>query len=187
RSFIRASDRPERVGQRVGTSLTGSTHRNTPAATTPRFADRLLSAAPPHGIMGHRIEAFMQPTQSKTPSGVESGGTAQISSGDANTLPPSVPNATPASAFLSPPQGPDELGRLGHYRILKQLGAGGMGMVFQAEDSVLQRKVALKVMLPALAADPANRERFLREARAAAAPPHDHVVTIHQVGEERGI
>jgi serine/threonine protein kinase len=89
--------------------------------------------------------------------------------------------------LFSPPRGPDELGWLAHYRILKQLGAGGMGLVFLAEDSQLQRQVALKIMLPALAVDPANRERFLREARAAAALAHDHVVVIHQVGEERGM
>jgi serine/threonine protein kinase len=89
--------------------------------------------------------------------------------------------------FLSPPQGPDELGRLGPYRILKVLGAGGMGVVFQAEDPQLQRLVALKAMLPTLAARATSRRRFLREAQAAAALEHDHIVTIHQVGEDRGV
>ena len=67
------------------------------------------------------------------------------------------------------------------------LGAGGMGVVFQAEDPQLQRQVALKAMLPALAASASARERFLREARAAAALEHDHIVTIYQVGEDRGV
>jgi serine/threonine protein kinase len=89
--------------------------------------------------------------------------------------------------FLAPAQQPDEIGRLGMYRVLRVLGAGGMGVVFHAEDIALQRPVALKAMLPALAATPANRERFLREARAAAAIEHDHIVTIHQVGEENGV
>ena len=53
--------------------------------------------------------------------------------------------------FLAPPQADDELGRLGEYRILKILGHGGMGVVFQAEDPKLSRKVALKAMLPNLA------------------------------------
>jgi Tol biopolymer transport system component len=107
-----------------------------------------------------------------------------------------VPSDTPLSgntnpdvasaAFLAPPNAPGELGWLAHYRVLKQLGRGGMGLVFLAEDTLLGRKVALKVMQPALAADPANRDRFLREARAAAALTHDHVVTLYQVGEERG-
>ena len=78
--------------------------------------------------------------------------------------------------FLAPPQADDELGRLGRYRVLKVLGAGGMGVVFQAEDPTLQRLVALKAMLPALAASADARQRFLREARAAAAIEHDHIV-----------
>ena len=89
--------------------------------------------------------------------------------------------------FLAPPQAPDELGRLGPYRVLKVLGAGGMGVVFQAEDPQLQRLVALKAMLPALAASDSARQRFLREAQAAAAIKHDHIVTIYQVGEDRGV
>ena len=67
------------------------------------------------------------------------------------------------------------------------LGAGGMGVVFQAEDPHLERLVALKAMLPALAASPSAKQRFLREARAAAAIKHDHIVTIYQVGEDRGV
>ena len=89
--------------------------------------------------------------------------------------------------FLSPPQADDELGRLGKYRILKVLGHGGMGVVYQAEDPKLKRKVALKAMLPTLAASASAGQRFLREAQAMAAVKHDHVVTIHQVDEERGV
>ncbi|HTU21870.1 MAG TPA: protein kinase [Gemmataceae bacterium] len=88
-------------------------------------------------------------------------------------------------AFLAPSQAPDEIGRLGAYRVLKVLGAGGMGVVFRAEDPQLQRLVALKAMLPALAANDSARQRFLREARAASLK-HDHIVTIFQVGEDRG-
>lgn len=98
--------------------------------------------------------------------------------------------STPAAddrPFLLPPQAPDEIGRLGSYRILKKLGAGGMGMVFLAEDTMLKRKVALKTMLPTLAVNRQARERFLREARAAAAIEHPHIITIHQVGEDGGV
>jgi WD40 repeat protein len=89
--------------------------------------------------------------------------------------------------FLAPAERPDEVGRLGGYRILRVLGAGGMGVVFEAEDTRLERKVALKAMLPALAASETARRRFLREARTAAAIEHDHIVPISQVGEERGV
>ncbi len=98
------------------------------------------------------------------------------------------PRAVASSySFLAPPQAPGELGRLGPYRVLGVLGAGGMGIVFRAEDTQLRRPVALKVLAPELNADPANRQRFLREARAAAALKGDHVVTVHQVGEDRGL
>jgi len=89
--------------------------------------------------------------------------------------------------FLAPPEQPGELGRLGGYRVLRVLGTGGMGVVFLAEDPGLERRVALKAMLPSLGANPASKKRFLREAKAAAAIKHDHIVTIHQVGEDRGV
>jgi hypothetical protein len=110
---------------------------------------------------------------------------------DAPTRAAPIP-AGPAPApeaydFLAPPQAPGELGRLAHYRVLRVLGAGGMGVVFHAEDTQLERPVALKAMRPAAAAAPSARERFLREARAAAAIEHDHIVPIYQVGEDRGV
>jgi serine/threonine protein kinase len=93
--------------------------------------------------------------------------------------------------FLKPAQQPDEMGRMDGYRILRVLGTGGMGVVFEAEDVALGRRVALKVMRSELAMNPAARKRFLREARAMAAATHitnhDHVVTIHAVGEADGI
>jgi serine/threonine protein kinase len=92
-----------------------------------------------------------------------------------------------ATDFLRPPEAPDELGRLGNYRVLRELGAGGMGLVFVAEDVQLKRPAALKIMLPSLGDDGAVRKRFLREAQAAAAIRHEHIVTIYQVGEDRGI
>ena len=86
-------------------------------------------------------------------------------------------------SFLTLPEMPDEIGRLGPYRVLGLLGAGGMGLVFRAEDPVLHRQIALKVMLPSLSSDAVVRARFLREARAVAAIESDHIVHIFQVGE----
>jgi len=97
------------------------------------------------------------------------------------------PDEIDVRSFLAPPQGEGELGRLERYRILKELGRGGMGMVLLAEDVNLQRLAAIKIMLPRYAKDPAARERFLREARAAAKINHDNVVRIHQVDEANGI
>jgi hypothetical protein len=81
----------------------------------------------------------------------------------------------------------DEIGRLGEYRVLQLLGQGAMGMVFRAEDPGLTRILALKVMLPAVAAMPENRERFLREARATALVNHPNVIPIYKIGEDRGV
>ncbi|HZY86319.1 MAG TPA: serine/threonine-protein kinase [Gemmataceae bacterium] len=99
------------------------------------------------------------------------------------------PSGPPAEwlAMLAPPQDEGELGRLRDYRVLRVLGSGGMGVVFQAEDLLLQRPVAIKAMLPALAATAGARQRFLREARSAAQLSHDHIVPIFAVAEERGV
>jgi len=97
------------------------------------------------------------------------------------------PRAEDRHDFLAPPQAPDELGRLGSYRVLEVIGSGGMGIVYRAEDEQLKRLVALKTLRPVLAADPVARQRFLREARATAAVEHDHVVGVYQVGEDRGV
>ena len=83
--------------------------------------------------------------------------------------------------------GPDEVGRLGPYRVLSELGRGGMGVVFRAEDPRLKRNVALKVLLPALAADPQAKARFVREAQAQAKVEHDHVTPIFHIGETNGV
>ncbi|HKN44165.1 MAG TPA: serine/threonine-protein kinase, partial [Propionibacteriaceae bacterium] len=76
---------------------------------------------------------------------------------------------------------------LGHYRIVGPIGAGGMGEVFLADDGKLGRKVALKVLAHALAADPERRDRFEREARAIAALNHPNIITIYSVEEQEGV
>jgi serine/threonine protein kinase/Leucine-rich repeat (LRR) protein len=76
--------------------------------------------------------------------------------------------------------------RLEHFRILSMLGQGGMGAVYLAEDTRLGRHVALKTLRRELAAKPQAKERFLREARLAAAVENDHIVPIYHVGEDAG-
>ena len=74
--------------------------------------------------------------------------------------------------------------RIGPYRVVRQIGQGAMGVVYEAHDDRLDRSVAIKKVLPT--ADPQNRERFLREARAAAAVSHPHICQLFEIGEDRG-
>src|SRR4030095_10323041 len=87
--------------------------------------------------------------------------------------------------FLHPTDDPQALGRLGHYEVLEVLGVGGFGIVLKARDTKLNRVVAIKVLASELASNPTARKRFRREAHAAAAIVHQHVVTIHAVEEDR--
>jgi non-specific serine/threonine protein kinase len=76
--------------------------------------------------------------------------------------------------------------QLGQYKILEPIGAGGMGDVYRARDTRLGRTVAIKVLSAAVAGDPARRERFMREARAAAALSHPNIAALYEVGEDAG-
>ena len=75
---------------------------------------------------------------------------------------------------------------LTHYRLVEKLGEGGMGVVWRAFDTRLNRHVALKLLRPELTSDPERQRRFMREARAAAAVSHPNIVTIYQVDELGG-
>ena len=68
--------------------------------------------------------------------------------------------------------------RLGAYEILTLLGAGGMGEVYEARDTRLDRTVAIKILLPGVATDPRRQERFRREALAISALTHPHICTL---------
>ncbi len=86
-----------------------------------------------------------------------------------------------ARQLLSPPSHPEMLGRIGRYEVERLIGSGGMGVVFKAIDTELNRPVAIKLLAPYLAGNGAARQRFAREAKAAAAVVHEHVVPIYNV------
>ncbi len=118
-------------------------------------------------------------------------GLASAEPGDDQTSPPGATNIGPRGAG---PSGDDatepELPagtRIGHYEIRAPLGAGGMGRVYLAHDLDLRRDVALKLLAPAIAGDPAALSRFRREARALAALKHPGVVTVYSVEEMDGV
>jgi Tol biopolymer transport system component len=75
---------------------------------------------------------------------------------------------------------------LAHYRLLERLGAGGMGVVYKAQDTHLNRTVAIKVLPPEAVADPGRRHRFIQEAQAASAIEHPNIVTIHDISQSGG-
>jgi eukaryotic-like serine/threonine-protein kinase len=96
---------------------------------------------------------------------------------------PAAPKSSPeiSLAFLSPPEDDSYLGSLGNFHVVRVVGRGGMGMVFHATDTCLQRDVAIKVLDPELSKDELAVTRFCREARAAASISHENVVAVHQV------
>src|SRR5206468_9031325 len=80
-----------------------------------------------------------------------------------------------------------ELGTLGDFRLIREVGRGGMGVVYEAEQISLRRRVALKILPFASAMDPRQLQRFQVEAQAAACLHHTHIVPVHAVGTERGV
>ncbi len=90
--------------------------------------------------------------------------------------------------YQDPAQVPAPAGlKLGHFEIQARIGAGGMGAVFHAMDTRLQRAVALKILSPSLSRDDAAVQRFRNEARAAARLDHENVARVYFIGEEQGL
>jgi eukaryotic-like serine/threonine-protein kinase len=77
--------------------------------------------------------------------------------------------------------------KLGPYEIQSQLGAGGMGEVYRARDTRLERDVAIKVLPDNLSSDPTLRQRMEREAKAVSKLSHPHICTLHDIGHQNGV
>ena len=135
-------------------------------------------------ILRARVEALLRANDDagsflqKPPEGLM----ATIATGDFDTADKGL--ADVSLEFLKPSEKVGCLGTIGQYEVVEVIGRGGMGIVLRAYDTKLNRVVAIKVMAPELAANPMGVKRFLREARAAAAISHEHVVTIHAIEEE---
>ena len=109
----------------------------------------------------------------------------EIDRGDA-TLAEGEVSEEIALDFLGPPEAEGSIGRLDRFDVVEVIGRGGMGVVLKARDACLERFVAVKLMDPKLADNPTARQRFCREARAAARVTHEHVVGVHTVEESEG-
>jgi hypothetical protein len=127
-----------------------------------RRVEALLAA---HRKAGRFLERPIAEAERVAPLGGEEGAAADLS-------------------FLVPPSEPGSLGRLDHYEVLEVVGKGGTGVVLRARDTKLGRVVALKMLALPLAASGSARQRFAREARAAAAVRDEHVIDIHAVCDD---
>jgi serine/threonine protein kinase len=152
-----------------------------------RRVEQLLEAHP-------QVGSILQKPVADRPADEALGSGERASTADPGPLPgpggetqahnPGSAEAAAVPDFLTPSQKPGALGRLDHYEILEIVGRGGMGIVLKGFDEKLHRVVAIKVMAAELAVSGTARQRFTREARAAAAVSHEHVVTIHAVEED---
>ncbi len=141
----------------------------------------LLDRATEHGVLRHRLEAGLQAEGLSFDDPV----LVRLVE-DLSGMPQDGEKSTwhtahdPIGEIGEPPPPPGDLGRLGAYRLLEELGRGGMGIVYRAFDESLRRMVAVKVLRPDRAED-VDRQRLVREAQLASCLQSDHVATIHAV------
>ncbi|MGO9467583.1 MAG: protein kinase domain-containing protein [Isosphaeraceae bacterium] len=149
-----------------------------PISVSPSFGALLerIKTAPHPGPMSKQQPDILEPRYGSTVD-QRTGNPEGVTSPEAGSMTDDVP---------SPSGRAGSLGTIGPYEVLEEVGRGGMGAVLKALDPRLNRIVAIKVLTPGLAGDALARRRFTREAQAAAAVCHEHVVTIHAVDESDG-
>lgn len=113
--------------------------------------------------------------------------TAERGAGGAEPKPEEAVGSSVLHSALPAPRSALGLGRLGDFRLLREIGRGGMGVVYEAEQESLGRRVALKILPFAAAVDPRQLQRFKNEATAAAHLRHENIVPVYAVGCERGV
>ena len=154
--------------------------------TCPRCRERLLELSGDESLVLEACETLRgEGDATDVDSGLSSSVLVAIDSLQGGDVP--IDFETVSLDFLAPASHPEMLGRLGRYEIEKVIGTGGMGVVLKAYDTELHRVVAVKVLLPHLANSGAARRRFSREAQAAAAVVHEHVIPIYNVEAEGDI
>jgi hypothetical protein len=183
REFLLGNLAPERAEQ-VAAWLAG--HPSSAEALRGLAADDLLTealakargeeVAPPSGVERVIRSVLRELGKGEEPPPAR---TSEWSAG------PGAPS--PPGSSVSPIATVPVSSKVGGYRVIREIGRGGMGVVLEAEDEQLRRRVALKMMAPERARDARAKDRFLREARAAAAIEHENVVPIHHIGEEGGV
>src|SRR4028118_2208755 len=94
-----------------------------------------------------------------------------------------TPAAAEVASLIIEPKNLEAGKCIGHYEIIKQIGAGGMGEVYLAEDKKLDRRVAVKILNEQISQHEANIERFIREAKAASSLNHPNILVIHEIGK----
>jgi len=138
-------------------------------------------------LQGEAPPAVEPGVVSKIVRNLENDGIGGIGAGGVVGTGGGAPSYVDPLTILEPSGREGSLGRLGPYEIVELIARGGMGIVFKALEPALNRIVAVKVLAPELAADSQARERFLREAQAAAAVIHDNVIVIHGVSTAQGL
>jgi len=140
-------------------------------------------ASPGTGAGGGAGEAAAAPAAAANPGAPPPPGT-EI--GPAGAVEPPLPSWAPPAAADAPAGAPAASQRIAGYLLDEQIGLGGMAVVYRATDERLGRRVALKLLAPALAEDAGFRQRFIRESRAAAAVDHPNIIPIYEAGEIDG-